>query len=184
MWARFRARTVPRPVSGQLCETTNGGLIDLISVSCRLSTAGIRFLGILSRQWNWSIVTSGLPPPFMAWRTLTGFPCSARLRRDWDWVPPVPRGRVVSRTAAHNPWPPPAAFQRPVPITLVPLTVPGCAINEASARIHWCSPRAQSSPRLWPPDGAGALGLSRELRTRPLLAAAVTHVTVGTGLGH
>jgi hypothetical protein len=93
MWARFRARTVPRPVSGQLCETTNGGLIDLISVSCRLSTAGIRFLGILSRQWNWSIVTSGLPPPSMAWRTLTGFPCSARMRRDWDWVPPVPRGR-------------------------------------------------------------------------------------------
>ena len=52
MWARFRARTVPRPVSGQLCETTSGGLIDLISVSCRLSAAGIRFLGILSRQWN------------------------------------------------------------------------------------------------------------------------------------
>src|SRR6476620_10000812 len=67
MWARFRARTVPRPVSGQLCETTSGGLIDLISVSCRLSAAGIRFLGILSRQWNWSIVTSGLPPPFTAW---------------------------------------------------------------------------------------------------------------------
>ena len=62
MWARFRARTGSRPVSGQLCETTNGGLIDLISVSCRLSAAGIGFLGILSRRWNWSIVTSGLPP--------------------------------------------------------------------------------------------------------------------------
>src|SRR5215207_2017124 len=68
-WARFRARTGSRPVSGQLCETTKGGLIDLISVSCRLSAAGIRFLGILSRQWNWSIVTSGLPPPFTVWRT-------------------------------------------------------------------------------------------------------------------
>src|SRR5215207_2017123 len=87
-------------------------------------------------------------------------------------------------TAAHNPWPPPAAFQRPAPITLAPLTAPGCAINEASARVHWYSPRAQSSPRLWPPDGAGALGLSRELHTRPLLAAAITHVTAGTGLGH
>ena len=43
-----------RPVSGQLCETTNGGLIDLISVSCRLSAAGVRFLGILSRP--------GIPP--------------------------------------------------------------------------------------------------------------------------
>jgi hypothetical protein len=83
----------PRPVSGQLCETTNGGLVDLVSVSCRLSAAGIRFLGILSRRWNWSIVTSGLPPPFTVWRTPTGFPCSARMRHDWDWVPPVPRGR-------------------------------------------------------------------------------------------
>jgi hypothetical protein len=68
-------------------------VIDLISVSCRLSAAGIRFLGILSRQWNWSIVTSGLPPRCMAWRTLTGFPRSARMRNDWGWVPPVPRGR-------------------------------------------------------------------------------------------
>src|SRR5688572_12091489 len=183
MWARFRARTVPRPVSGQLCETTSGGLIDLISVSCRLSAAGIRFLGILSRQWNWSIVTSGLPPRFTAWRTLTGFPCSARMRYDWDWAPLYP-GNGGVHTAAHNPWPPPAVLQRPVPVTLVLQTVPGCAVNEASARVHWYSPRAQSSPRLWPPDGAGALGLSRELRTRPPLAAAVTHVTVGTGLGH
>jgi hypothetical protein len=37
-----------------------------------------------------------------------------------------------------------------------------------------CGPRTEREP----------LGLSRELRTRPLLAAAVTHVTVGTGLGH
>src|SRR3954469_13669750 len=59
----FAPGRVLRPVSGQLCETTNGGLIDLISVSCRLSAAGIGFLGILSRQWNWSIVASGLPPP-------------------------------------------------------------------------------------------------------------------------
>ena len=101
MWARFRARTVPRPVSGQLCETTSGGLIDLISVSCRLSAAGIRFLGILSRQWNWSIVTSGLPPPFTARRTPTGFPCSARMRHGWDWVPPCTPRTVVS-TRPHT----------------------------------------------------------------------------------
>ena len=62
MWARFRARTVPRPVSGQLCETTNGGLIDLISVSCRLSATGVGFLGILYPPGIWAFVTSGLPP--------------------------------------------------------------------------------------------------------------------------
>lgn len=38
-----------------------------------------------------------LPPayrqPQKAWRTLTGFPCSARMRPGWGWVPSVPRGR-------------------------------------------------------------------------------------------
>src|SRR5690242_8541066 len=84
---RYRriARRVLRPVSGQLCETTSGGLVDLISVSCCLSAAGIGFLGILSRRWSWSIVTSGLPPPVPVWRTPTGFPCSARMRHGWDW---------------------------------------------------------------------------------------------------
>jgi hypothetical protein len=38
-----------------------------------------------------------------------------------------------------------------------------------------------ASPHLWPLDGAAALGLFPELRTRPSLA---THVRAGTGLEH
>jgi hypothetical protein len=41
-------------VSGQLYETPGGGAGRAVSLSCCLSAAGIRFLGILSRQ--------GLPP--------------------------------------------------------------------------------------------------------------------------
>src|SRR5690242_13550600 len=146
---RYRriARRVLRPVSGQLCETTSGGLVDLISVSCCLSAAGIGFLGILSRRWSWSIVTSGLPPPVPVWRTPTGFPCSACMRHGWAWVPPVSRGRWCPHGRAQSF----AATRRlttAVPVTPVPQAVPGCAINEASARVHWYSPRAQPTPSL------------------------------------
>jgi hypothetical protein len=44
------------------------------------------------------------------------------------------------------------------------LPVPGSWRHEASSRVHWRSP-SQPSPRLWPPDGTGALGLSPELHT-------------------
>ena len=40
--ARFRVRA-PGPLSGQLYETASGGLAIVISLSCRLSAAGIRF---------------------------------------------------------------------------------------------------------------------------------------------
>src|SRR6266545_8382768 len=46
--ARFHARA-PGPVSGQLCSTPGGRTGTLALVSCCLSAAGIRFLGILSR---------------------------------------------------------------------------------------------------------------------------------------
>ena len=64
MSARFRARA-PGPVSGQLCSAPTGepGMTTL--VSCCLSAAGIRFLGILSRP--------GLPPLLRsAYRTAAG----------------------------------------------------------------------------------------------------------------
>jgi len=70
-----------------------GGPINLFSLSCRLSAAGIGFLGILYPPGSWAFVTSGLPPTQKAWRTPTGFPCSARMRPGWGWVPSVPRGR-------------------------------------------------------------------------------------------
>jgi hypothetical protein len=65
-------------------------------------------------------------------------------------------------------------------VTPAPRPDPGSCRYEASARVYWYSP-CRPSPHPWPPDGAGALRLFPELRTRPLLA---THVRVGTGLGH
>jgi hypothetical protein len=52
-----------------------------------------------------------------------------------------------------------------VPAAPVSLPVPGSDNDEASARVHGCSP-GQPSPRRWPPDGTGALGLFPELHTR------------------
>jgi hypothetical protein len=51
--ARFRARA-PGPVSGQLCHAPGRALGKTARVSCCLSAAGLRFLGILSRP--------GVPP--------------------------------------------------------------------------------------------------------------------------
>jgi hypothetical protein len=50
-----------------------------------------------SRQWSWAPLTVGLPalapgPSPTTYRTLTGFPCSARVRPGWGWVPSIPRG--------------------------------------------------------------------------------------------
>jgi hypothetical protein len=72
-------------------------------VSCCLSAAGIRFLGILSRL---VFRPSYDRPTGTRCRTMTGFPCSARVRRGWGRVPSLPRGRrchhgqVLSLTAA------------------------------------------------------------------------------------
>jgi len=68
----------------------------------------------------------------------------------------------------------------PLLVTLTTQPDPGSCRNEASAVVHWHSP-FRSSPHLWHPVGAGALGLSPGLRTRPLLA---THARAGTGPGH
>ncbi len=52
-----------------------------------------------------------------------------------------------------------------VPATPLILPAPGSNNDEASSRIHCCSP-VQPSPRLWHPDGTGTLGLYPELHTR------------------
>jgi hypothetical protein len=95
-------------------------------------------------------------------------------------VSSLPRGRRCSPRPSGRPWPPSAASQRLAPATPVPLTDPGCQIDEASTRIQGHSP-FRPSPHLWHPAGTGALGLSPELRTQPLPA---THVRAGTGLEH
>jgi hypothetical protein len=76
----------------------------VIPVSCCLSAAGLRFLGILFPPRNSALLTVGLPA--LAHRTLTGFPCSARVRCGWGRASSIPRerrcphGRVCSTTAA------------------------------------------------------------------------------------
>ena len=76
----------------------------VVPVSCCLSAAGLRFLGILFPPRNSALLTVGLPA--LAHRTLTGFPCSARVRCGWGRASSIPRGRrcphgrVCSTTAA------------------------------------------------------------------------------------
>ena len=75
-----------------------------VPVSCCLSAAGLRFLGILFPPRNSALLTVGLPA--LAHRTLTGFPCSARVRCGRGRASSIPRGRrcphgrVCSTTAA------------------------------------------------------------------------------------
>lgn len=74
------------------------------------------------------------------------------------WVPSRPRGRRCPRDRYGILRSPPAASQRHGPCTPVPLPPSGAQRNEASSRVHSCSP-VRSSPCLWPPGGARALGL-------------------------
>ena len=79
-----------------------GGAATLVSVSCRLSATGIRFLGILFPPRNSALLTVGLPARQLACRTRTGFPCSARVRHDWGGCPLYPGDGGV-HTAANAP---------------------------------------------------------------------------------
>ena len=81
----------------------------------------------------------------------------------------VPHGHVCI------PCPPPAALQRPVPVTPVSRPVPGCLSHEASARVHWRSPlpaiplacgsQTERDPSGFPPGFTpGRAGLGRACR--------------------
>jgi hypothetical protein len=151
-------------VSGQLYETASGGTGHAVPLSCCLSATGIRLLRHPFPAGISAPLTVGLPRcQHRPARTRTGFPRSARMRPGWVGRPLYPGGDGAD-TAGSNARPPPAASQRPAPATPAPHTVPGCFCNEASTRIHSRSP-LQPSPRLRPPDGAAALGLSPELHT-------------------
>jgi hypothetical protein len=61
MSARFHARAPARyPAS---YTNRSAGADRPRPLSCRLSAAGLRFLGILYPPGTWAFVTSGLPPP-------------------------------------------------------------------------------------------------------------------------
>jgi len=107
-------------------------------VSCCLSAAGVRFVGILSRP--------GIPPLLRsAYRAACGAdPSGVSMfrTRETQLGPGAlsTPGTAVPATARCNPWPPHAASQRPVPVTPVLRSVPGSPNNGASARVHWRSP--------------------------------------------
>ena len=101
MSARFRARA-PGPISGQLYEPIGGGPIDLVRfpvafrppafaswASLPAKDFGLRYLRLTATHTP-------------AWRTRTGFPCSARMRHDWGWAPPIPRGRWCPHGRAQS----------------------------------------------------------------------------------
>ena len=142
-------------------------------VSCCLSAAGLRFLGILSRPGLVPLSRSAYRAP--------------RRRRGPERVFHVPHARDTAgigcslypgddgaHTARHNPQPPPAAFQRPAPVIPASRPVPGCAINEASARVHWrspppglplaCAPRTDRGPLGFPVSSAPASPGDRHAR--------------------
>ena len=95
------------------------------------------------------------------------------------WVPSLPRGGGVLPASAISPAGA-CRFSTASPCTPLKHSTAGAGDYEASSRVHSRSP-VRPSPRPWPPDGTGALGLSPELRTPPLPA---THVEAGTGPGH
>jgi Transposase DDE domain group 1 len=96
----FEARA-PDPVSGQLSGPTTWRSGHIRSrVSCRLSPTGIRFLDILFPPKISALLTVGLPETVMqTGRTLSGFPCSARMRHGRDGCLLYPGAAVSSRSA-------------------------------------------------------------------------------------
>jgi hypothetical protein len=161
--ARFRARA-PGPVSGQLCRAPGGEPGITARVSCCLSAAGLRFLGILSRP--------GIPPLLRsAYRTASSGadPSGVSMFRTRETR--LAQGALCTPGAAVSTGPVvlPAAACRistasPCRPGLQP--APGRIIDEASARVHCHSPHT-SLPLACDPGRNGVLGLFPELRTRP-----------------
>jgi hypothetical protein len=85
------------------------------------------------------------------------------MRPSWDGRPLYPGGSGVHTTV---PRPTAAACRFPAASPCHPGTAirPGSSSNEASSRVHRCSP-VQPSPHLWPRADTRALGLSLKLRT-------------------
>ena len=177
--ACFRSRA-PFPVSGQLSvDHPAEEPVVRSPLSCRLFGRRRSLLG--------------RPISATGFRFPHGRPTTPRPRRGPDGVPtfhtretrpgrvpPVPRERRCPHDRR-------SVLGRRLPILsgLLLVTPPprpdtGSCRNEASAMVHWRSP-FRSSPRLCHPARVGVLGLSPELRTRPLLA---THARAGTGPGH
>ena len=152
-------------------------------LSCCLSAAGVGFLGILYPPWTWAFVTSGLPPTQKAWRTLTGFPCSARMRPGWGCalctpgtaVSTRPRSILGRRLPPSNGRSLSSRHRKPsqdVQLTRHQRGFTG--IHPMPSLPLACGPRTERGP----------LGFPASFAREPPLEAATPHVAVGTDLGH
>jgi len=109
------------------------------AVSCCVSAAGIRFLDTLSCQTEFRPHYCRPTARTAHTRARAADPgrvytFHTRETRTGPGALCTPGTAVFSRPSGC-PWPPPAASQRPVPATPVPLPNPGCRSDEASARV-------------------------------------------------
>ena len=149
------------------------------SLSCRLSAAGIGFLGILYPPGTWAFVTSGLPPHHIGAADPDGVATFHTHETRPGWVPPRPRDGGVHPAGTISP-----AGACRFPATSPTPRLPHSIAEDYVTRHHrgfthvhpsglplTCSRRMVRQP----------LGLNSELHTPPL---PVTHVEAGTGIEH
>ena len=117
--------------------------------SCRLSAAGIRFLGVLSRpEFRPPYGRPTAPPPRRRGPERGLHVPQHETRLGWG-VLCTPRATVSTRpkSGARSP---PAASQRPAPVTPAPHFRPGMLLSRGINKDSLHSP-VQPSPHLWPP---------------------------------
>ncbi len=114
-------------------------------------------------------------------RTLTGFPCSARMRHDWGWVPSLPRGRrcphsrdgsttAACRIATAKSLP--VRHYHPTRTADITRHQRGFPVSHPIPSLPLtCDPRTEREPLGFPVSFTPG-------------RCPATHVTVGTGLGH
>ena len=132
-------------------------------VSCRLSTTGIRLLGILLPPRSSAPLTVGLPDSQRL--DPTGFPRSAHPSHDRIGCPLYPEAQRCShdRSDPSGRRSPPLPGARPYHPGPHPIS--GAIHYEASSRVYSRSPARPSPSPGDPLDGSGALGLFPGLRT-------------------
>jgi hypothetical protein len=120
-------------------------------------------------------------PPEAA-RTRAGFPCSARVRHGRSRAPSIPRGQRCLHGHVCVPYPPPAALQRPVPVT--PVHDPSRSVSLTRHQQGFTGVRPS---RPFPsPVAPGRNGNPRAFprASHPTEQDPAAHARVGTGLRH
>ena len=131
-----------------------------LPLSCCLSAAGIRFLGVLFPPGDWAPLTVGLPAaPRRRRRTLTGFPRSARMRYGRAGCPLYPGGDGVPRGHRDvrgrrlppcNGWPLPPRYCQPTRDVRLTRHQQGFRVIHPSAFPSPVTPGRNGRPRAFP----------------------------------